>query len=189
MVGLWQTTVAWLGPARLPRPIGRNPADRRPPRRGSTPYPCQGRSVLSGFRTRHISELTVGRSHFRRPGAHKRRKARLRETVTATYKASAVAGFEILPFSTPGQSLPRGRDGRGCWARPNHRVPIRPETEAEQRALRPGTASPHWPPCYASVTLRTDSSTTVRSPEVAPWASKRTFDNVSSTSSMPWTVA
>ena len=42
---------------------------------------------------------------------------------------------------------------------------------------------------YASVTLRTDSRTTVRSPESARWASKRTFDSVSSTSSMPWTVA
>ncbi len=59
-----------------------------------------------------------------------------------------------------------------------------------QRAY-PGTREPHRAPSYASVTvmLRTDSRTTMRSPEVAPWASKRTFESVSSTSSMPWTVA
>ena len=52
---------------------------------------------------------------LRRPGAHKRRKGRLRETVTATYKASAAPCFEILPFSTLGQSLaPTGATGAGA---------------------------------------------------------------------------
>ena len=53
------------------------------------------------------------------------------------------------------------------------------------------SAAPNRPTqtSHASLTLRTDSRTTMRSPEVAPWASKRTFDSVSSTSSMPWTVA
>ena len=63
---------------------------------------------------------------------------------------------------------------------------LRPETTTTTVASHEaGRAST----CYATVTFRTDSRTTVRSPEVAPWASKRTFDSVSSTSSMPWTVA